>query len=89
MRQVEYLQECQLLHTLVLEGNPMDRLEAYRARVIFRLQGLMLLDRNKVKVCGSWLLRSSRQQWFPSKSSLLLKREGKPEEGREKEATGG
>ncbi len=26
----------------------MDRLEAYRARVIFRLQGLMLLDRNKV-----------------------------------------
>ncbi|CAN0282992.1 unnamed protein product [Ectocarpus sp. 8 AP-2014] len=48
VRQVEYLQECQFLHTLVLEGNPMDRLEAYRARVIFRLQGLMLLDRNKI-----------------------------------------
>lgn len=49
MRQVEYLQECQFLHTAILEGNPMDRLEAYRARVIFRLQGLMVLDRNKVK----------------------------------------
>lgn len=49
VRQVEFLQECQFLHTVVLEGNPMDRLEAYRARVIFRLQGLMLLDRNKVK----------------------------------------
>ncbi|CAM9735849.1 unnamed protein product, partial [Ectocarpus sp. 4 AP-2014] len=48
VRQVEYLQECQFLHTLVLEGNPMDRLQAYRARVIFRLQGLMLLDRNKI-----------------------------------------
>lgn len=49
VRQVEYLQECQFLHTVLLEGNPMDRLEAYRARVIFRLQGLMVLDRNKVK----------------------------------------
>eukprot|EP00903_Cladosiphon_okamuranus_P021671 g19924.t1 len=48
VRQVEYLQECQFLHTAVLEGNPMDRLEAYRARVIFRLQGLMVLDRNKI-----------------------------------------
>ncbi|CAN0517399.1 unnamed protein product, partial [Laminaria digitata] len=42
--QVEHLQGCPLLHTLVLEGNPMDRLVEYRARVIFRLQGLMLLD---------------------------------------------
>lgn len=50
MRQVEFLQGCPLLHTLVLEGNPMDRLVEYRARVIFRLQGLMLLDRNKVGV---------------------------------------
>ena len=48
VRQVEFLQGCPLLHTLVLEGNPMDRLVEYRARVIFRLQGLMLLDRNKV-----------------------------------------
>ncbi|CAN0323691.1 unnamed protein product, partial [Hapterophycus canaliculatus] len=48
VRQVEYLQECQFLHTVLLEGNPMDRLEAYRARVIFRLQGLMVLDRNKI-----------------------------------------
>lgn len=46
---MEYLQECQFLHTVLLEGNPMDRLEAYRARVIFRLQGLMVLDRNKVR----------------------------------------
>lgn len=54
VRQVEYLQECPFLHTLVLEGNPVDRLEAYRARVIFRLQGLMLLDRNKVTSANSY-----------------------------------
>ncbi|CAN0191772.1 unnamed protein product [Ascophyllum nodosum] len=48
VRQVEYLQGCLNLHTLVLEGNPMEHLEAYRARVIFRLQGLTLLDRNKI-----------------------------------------
>lgn len=48
VRQVEFLQDCPFLHTLALEGNPLDRLEAYRARVIFRLQGLMVLDRNKV-----------------------------------------
>lgn len=48
VRQVEFLQECPFLHTLVLEGNPVDKLVAYRSRVIFRLQGLMLLDRNKV-----------------------------------------
>lgn len=59
MRQVEYLQECQFLHTAVLEGNPMDRLEAYRARVIFRLQGLMVLDRNKAITTKRHALRAA------------------------------
>lgn len=49
VRQVEFLQQCPFLHTLVLEGNPVDKLEAYRSRVVFRLQGLMILDRNKVR----------------------------------------
>ncbi|CAN0071149.1 unnamed protein product, partial [Sphacelaria rigidula] len=48
VRQVEFLQQCPFLHTLILEGNPVDTLEAYRSRVIFRLQGLMVLDRNKI-----------------------------------------
>ncbi|CAM9150868.1 unnamed protein product, partial [Choristocarpus tenellus] len=48
VRQVEFLQSLPLLHTLILEGNPIDRLEAYRQRVLFRLQRLIILDRNKV-----------------------------------------
>ena len=37
----------------------MEHLEAYRARVIFRLQGLTLLDRNKVGFAADVLYPSS------------------------------
>mmetsp|Transcript_33967 Transcript_33967/g.44826 ORF Transcript_33967/g.44826 Transcript_33967/m.44826 type:complete len:470 (+) Transcript_33967:2-1411(+) len=45
VRQVEFLQGMSLLHTLLLEDNPVEELPFFRLRVLVRLQKLTLLNR--------------------------------------------